>query len=97
MNLLKHSLLLTHGTVYGQIDPLTRLDLSPKSANIDQWNDPNYNWRDGLFERRGMAATQTGPMTDNAPIDFIHWTVAGAPDLSAMTQWQGCLKLLRHI
>jgi hypothetical protein len=95
--LLKHSLLLTHGTVYGRIDPLSRFDLSPKSTNIDQWDDPDYDWKVGLFERRAMAATQTGPMTDNSPIDFIHWTVTGAPDMSAMTQWQGCLKLLRHI
>lgn len=95
--LLKHSLLLTHGTVYGQIDPLSWFDLRPKSANIDQWDDPDYNWLDGLFERRVMAATGTGIMTDNSPVDLVHWSAGGSLDVSPMVQWRGCLKLLRHV
>lgn len=95
--LLKHSLLLTHGTVYGQIDPLPRHDLSPKSINIDQWNDPDYDWRDGLFEVRSMAATDTGAMTDNTPVDVIHWSGTGVHALSPMAPWRNCIKLLRHI
>lgn len=96
--LLKHSLLLTHGTVYGQIDPLAVLDLSPKSVNIDQWHNPAYSWLPGLLEIRTMALpTSTGTMTNNAPVDLVHWTEAGGLELSPMVQWRTCLKLLRHI
>lgn len=95
--LLKHSLLLTHGTVYGQIDPLVVLDLSPKSVNIDQWHNPAYDWKVGLFELRTMATTSTGTMTNNAPVDLVHWTGAGHLELPLMVQWRTCLKLLRHI
>lgn len=98
MDLLKHSLLLTHGTVYGQIDPLSVFDLSPKSINIDQWNNPAYDWKVGLFEVRTMALpTSTGAMNDNAPVDLIHWNVAGTAALSPMTPWRNCLKMLTHI
>ena len=95
--LLKHSLLLTHGTVYGQIDPLAVHALSPKSVNIDQWHNPDYDWKVGLFERRPTAANDVGTMTDNAPVDFIHWSTSGSLALSPMAPWRGCMKLLRHI
>lgn len=95
--LLKHSLLLTHGTVYGQIDPLGWFDLRPKSTNIDQWDDPGYDWKQGLFDLRTMAATATGAMTENAPVDLVSWSVAGSLEVSPMVQWRGCLKLLRHV
>jgi len=39
--LLKQSLLLTHGTVYGQIISLSHIDLTNKTPNIDQWDDPD--------------------------------------------------------
>jgi len=95
--LLKHSLLLIHGTVYGQIDPLEVFGLSPKSANIDQWHNPAYSWLPGLLEIRTMPATSTGTMTNNAPVDLVHWTGAGGFGLSPMVQWNNCLKLLVHI
>lgn len=95
--LLKHSLLLTHGTVYGQIDALSVHALSPKSVNIDQWNDPAYDWKRGLFERLIMSSTESGTATDNAPIDFIHWATTGTASLSPMEPWRNCTKLLRHI
>jgi len=95
--LLKRSLLLLHGTVYGQVDPLAPVSLADKSINIDQWNNPSYDWKVGLFEVRAMAATNTGAMTDNAPVDLIHWNVAGVAALSPMTQWRNCLKMLTHI
>lgn len=95
--LLKHALLLTHGTVYGQIDPLAAHALFPKSVNIDQWINPSYDWKVGLFERRTMADTNTGTKSDNTPIDFIHWTTAGNHALSPMAPWRNCTKLLRHI
>lgn len=95
--LLKHSLLLLHGTVYGQIDVLTWHDLSPKSINIDQWNNPAYDWKVGLFETSTMAATATGTMTDNAPIDVVHWAADGVAALSPMVPWRNCMKLMRHI
>lgn len=95
--LLKQSLLLTHGTVYGQIDPLAALALSPKSTNIDQWDNPDYNWRVGLFEIRTMAPASTGTMTDNAPVDLVHWGATGHLALSPMAHWRTCMKVLRHI
>lgn len=95
--LLKHSLLLIHGTVYGQIDPLAVHALSAKSVNVDQWNNPAYDWKVGLFERRTMALTETGTMTDNSPVDFIHWSSTGSHALSPMAPWRGCMKMLRHI
>ncbi len=94
---LKRSLLLIHGTVYGQIDPLAFFDLSPKSVNIDQWHDPDYDWKVGLFELRTMALPGTGTMTNNAPVDLIHWNVSGSAALSPMAPWRNCLKMLTHI
>ena len=95
--LLKQSLLLTHGTIYGQALSLAPVDLANKSVNIDQWNNPSYDRKVGLFERRTMADTNTGTTSDNAPIDFIHWTTAGNHALSPMAPWRNCTKLLRHI
>lgn len=95
--LLKHSLLLTHGTVYGQRQSLAPVDLADKSINIDQWNNPAYDWKVGLFERRSMAATGTGTITDNAPVDLISWSTTGSAALSPMAPWRNCMKLLRHI
>lgn len=98
MDLLKHSLLLTHGTIYGQLDPLVPVALADKSINIDQWNNPDYDWKAGLFELRAMdLPTGTGTMTDRAPVDLIHWNVFGAAALSPMTPWRNCLKMLTHI
>jgi hypothetical protein len=98
MDLLKHSLLLTHGTIYGQLDPLVPVALADKSINIDQWNNPDYDWKAGLFEVRLLdLPTITGTMTDRAPVDLIHWNVAGAAALSPMTPWRNCLKMLTHI
>ncbi len=96
--LLKHSLLLLHGTVYGQIDPLVFFDLSPKSVNIDQWNNPDYDWKVGLFEVRVLALpTSTGTLTNNAPVELVHWTGVGEFGLSPMAPWRNCLKMLTHI
>ena len=95
--LLKHSLLLTHGTIYGQIDPLAPVALADKSVNIDQWDNPDYDWRVGLFEVRTMALSSAGTMTDNSPVDLVHWSATGHMALSPMTHWRTCMKVLRHI
>jgi len=98
MNLLKHALLLTHGTVYSQGISLTPVALADKSINIDQWNNPDYDWKAGLFELRVMALpTGTGTMTDHAPVDMIHWNVAGTEAWSPLAPWHNCLKALTHI
>lgn len=95
--LLKHSLLLTHGTIYGQISLLSVVQCEGLTPNVTQWDDPDYDWREGLFEARTLNASTTGVMTDNSPIDFVHWSLTGSVSLSPMTPWRNCMKLLRHI
>lgn len=80
------------------LNPLPHYDLHPKSINIDQWNNPDYDWHVGLF---GAAATPigvvTGVMANNIPIDVVHWTASGSQALSPLTHWRSCMKILRHI
>ena len=97
--MIEHSLLLLHSTIYGSLSPLTTRELSNKTPNIDQWNDPDYDWRDGLFEVRSVTmAAMNGPATDTAPVEMIHWNAgSGQIGLSPLAHWRNCIKLLRHV
>jgi hypothetical protein len=60
------------------------------------WTVP---WRQDLPWMAGLAALILyGPLTDNAPIDVIHWSAEGDMGESGLEIWQQCLTLfMRHI
>lgn len=94
---LKKSLLITHGTVYGEIpaDP-GHIDYAGISSSIsDSWELP---WRQELYHVQAPDQLPFGPLTDNAPIDVVSWPGTGELSPSGMEIWQQCLTLfMRHI
>ena len=94
---LKQALLITHGTVYGYTVPaaLAR-EYSGISASITSgWAMP---WRSALYPSLAATPALFGPLTDNAPIDVIHWAAGpGVVGATGLEWWQQCLPILRHI
>lgn len=82
----------------GTISPPTFVDLRPKSANIDQWDNPSYDWRNGLFEIvfPSLSASSDN-LTDNTPVEVEHWPATGGLSPSGMEHWQSCMHILTHI
>ncbi|HBI15014.1 MAG TPA: hypothetical protein DDY20_05800 [Desulfobulbaceae bacterium] len=97
-DLLKQSLLLTHGTIYGNLPPAEPwIDFSGKSANIDQWGTPVF-WLADIPYAASPDPAVVGTLTDNSPIDFIHWDAGpGVEPPSALFPWQQCLTLLTRL
>lgn len=95
---LKHSLLLTHGTIYGDIPAvLPWVDYTAKSASLDQMAD-QVEWRNGLYYADPVATALHGAMTNNAPIDVYSWAVTGHAGETGLEWWQQCMTLfMRHI
>ena len=95
---LKQSLLLTHGTIYGVASPLAWRGFDGISATVSNGIAPKPGDSDFPF----LAAPITnehGPLTDNTPIDVVHWTGTGYvhPE-GLLSWWNDCLSLLmRHI
>lgn len=96
---LKQSLLLTHGTIYGDIaEYLPFIDCIPdvnptavRSASVTEW-------RAGQMQPESRQEILMGTMTDNAPIDFHHWTMVGGIGESGLEWWQQCMTLfMRHV
>lgn len=81
----------------GTIKPATFLDLPDKSINIDHWDSSTWHWLDDIPYRAQAAMGLNGPMTDNAPVDVIHWSVTGGLAPSGLEHWQTCLNLMPHI
>lgn len=95
---LKHSLLLTHGTIYGYVaDSLPYVDYTGKSTSVVKFAD-QAEWRAALYPVIPASPVLDGSMTNNAPIDFHHWTMAGYVGESGLEWWQQCMTLfMRHI
>ena len=94
---LKESLLLTHGTVYGDIAADTPwIDYAGKSDNIDLWGSTTF-WLTNIPGAGAFIPSLYGPMTDQTPIDVIHWSMIGSKGETGMEWWQSCLSMLRHL
>jgi len=96
---LKHSILLTHGTVYGVL--VSALDAVPYhglSPSICKFSGQDQ-WRDELWPVIAPPAFLEGVMTDMAPIDFVHWdTGTGFVSEGCFSWWRQCMTLfMRHI
>ncbi|MDR2550025.1 MAG: hypothetical protein LBD10_07510 [Desulfobulbus sp.] len=93
----KNELLLLHGTVYGQapIDSIAlRYDCPFKSANIDRYGPPT----DIPYLVTEPTPCPCCQLTDNTPIEFIHWSAPGCAGWTGMEWWEGCMTLLmRHV
>lgn len=93
---LKHSLLLTHGTIYGysaESAPWTAF----AGSNVVRRTGP-VEWRADLYTHENHKDMPVGMMTDNTPIDFISWSVVGHVSESGLEWWQQCMTLfMRHI
>lgn len=95
---IKHSLLITHGTIYGDIPvilPVKQYEYT--SASVVKLSG-QVEWRNGLFRFADCLASPVGTMTDNSTIDFHHWSMVGGLGESGLEQWQQCMTLfMRHI
>lgn len=95
----KHSLLLTHGTIYGLLaDSIEWVNFTGRPVGIDIWNTTPQ-----IFATIPYGASPAdhplGLVTNNAPIDVVSW-YAGPGDikLTGLEIWQQCMSLLmRHI
>lgn len=96
-DLQKAALLLTHGTIYGCLDPVVlSCDFAGISGTIA--NGFAATRLDEIFINAEPVASLQGPMTRNEPIDFISWSGSGYVGITGMEIWQRCLTLfMRHI
>lgn len=96
--LLKHSLLLIHGTIYGYLvveSPPQNGYEGISSSFTNGWSVP---WRQDQYFVQLAAPAPFGPMTDNSPIDVVHWNAGlGAGPPSALFPYQQCLTLLTRL
>lgn len=74
------------------------IDFAGKSANIDHWHNPDYNWRDGLWATVAALPALTGPLRFAGPIDMIHWQIEGNLATDPVEEsWTSCTELLMHL
>jgi hypothetical protein len=71
-DLLKQSLLLTHGTIYGELLYEGWVDINPKSVNIDQWGNHVYYLLDIPFKSTPSIDKANTAYLDNTPITTYH-------------------------
>ena len=99
-DIIKRSLLLTHGTIYGTATPDT-LFKGYEGVTTSITNGWTVPWRTNLYLNTVITAGnfRVGPMTKNEPIDVIHWAAGpGKIHPSGLEWWQQCLTLfMRHI
>jgi len=96
--ILKHSLLITQGIVYGDTVPvMPYYDFPEKSSNIDQWGSPV--WRLSGFPKAVTAqANHAGTMTDCGPVQFITWAGSAKVGITGSEWWEQCMTLfMRHV
>lgn len=95
---LEHSLLLTHGTIYGEVAadaPFKEFD-GISASIVSGWAVP---WRQDHYVVIVADPFLVGPLAEVVPIDVVSWNAGpGAVKESGMEIWQQCLTLfMRHI
>lgn len=82
----------------GYIIDIHFIDFAEKSANIDHWHNPDYNWRDGLWATVDIPPAPNAPLQVAGPIDMIHWQAEGNIAHDPVEEsWTSCTELLMHI
>jgi len=97
--LLKHSLLLTHGTVYGQAPGDAGYYVFPDiTTSIENsWATP---WRTNIpYAVVAANHNMVGTITHNEPIDVISWNAGnGRVSPTGLEIWEQCMTLfMRHV
>lgn len=96
--LLKKSLLLTHGTIYGAVavGPVV-VQAADVTDSIERHNYPGFDWDADTPYLEAFPTSQLGTVTDNAPVDVISWAAGGNQPYDTMAPWRGCLVLLERM
>jgi hypothetical protein len=83
----------------GTINPLSFFDYAGKTTNIDQWGASTLDWDSDIpYTATSVVEGLVGPLTDNLPIDFIHWGISGSMAVDPVTlYWGRCMITLLHI
>lgn len=96
--LLKHSLLLTHGTLYGLLLPVHEwAGLAGRSASLERCCPDAATWRANLCAVFPMVSSGYGAMADQTPIDVVHWTGTGNTPYNTLAPWERCLTLMTRL
>lgn len=97
---LKQSLLLTHGTVYGQMPEYIQPYVFPDRTSSKKNAELVPYQRDWFYLHQGSTSHLIGTKThDSSPIDILSWYAGqGETGETGMEIWQQCLTLfMRHI
>ena len=98
-DLLKHSLLLAHGTVYGSAPafPAPFIGFDGLTPGINNWGNPVHIQDDFPYAAPGPARV-FGPLAaGNHPLDVVSWNGDGHVGETALRWWGDCLYLLVHL
>lgn len=92
---LKRGLLLIHGTTYGQErQAFPVVQFSDLSDSIGRHNYVGFDWDIDVPYVASFSTLGTGMVTDNTPIDVVHWGVNGIEPYDILSPWRGCMGLL---
>lgn len=100
MSLLKKKgLLLTHGTIYGSMPPSIQaaVQLTGYTNSTERHNYPGFDWDADMPYLNTLPAALLGTLTDNAPVDMVHWAASGVTAYDTLAPWRGCLLMLERI
>jgi hypothetical protein len=95
--LLKHSLLITHGTIYGEVFLETVHHTPPDITDniLTIWNAAKPGNVDFPFIQGAVTPTMSSSITHNEPVDIVHWDAGpGSASSSGMFPWEQCAVLL---
>jgi len=93
---LKQSLLLIHGTVYGQESlPLPVVQLSGLTNSIERHNYAGFDWDVSVpYVEEYDSSMLSDSLINNEPIDVIHWGAAASEVTDLLAFWRTCSTLL---
>jgi hypothetical protein len=96
---LKNSLVLIHQTIYGDIPVEVPYSVTTAITSSIE-NSWLVNYRQDLYYKSpALSSNIFGPMTNNMPIDTVHWYAGpGHVPETGMEIWEQCMTLfMRHI
>lgn len=91
-----NDLLLLYDTFYGSVAESPPWVAYPGSSSLGKMSSQE-EWREGLFGTTLPAEAISGVISDNTPIDFIHWELCGNSCESGLEWWHKCISPLTRL
>jgi len=95
---LRSSILLTHGTIYGNATAIDTVQLVGLTESINRYDYPGFDWNIDVPYINPIVSRYSGPITSQPlPISTVHFSLAGTIPVSNMWAWEQCFSLLVRI